>query len=82
MHRIVAVEALQPYRVRVSFADGVQGEISLADLVGEGVFCAWRDARVFSQVSIDPETHTLTWPGGIDLCPGTLYEDVLALPAA
>lgn len=82
MHRIVAVEALETYQARARFADGVEGDVSLADLVGKGVFAAWNDPAQFAKVSIDPETHTLAWPGGIDLCPDSLYEDVTAKRAA
>lgn len=76
MHRIVAVKPLPSYRVRIRFSDGVEGEVSLADLVGKGVFADWIDPEHFARVAIDPESHTLTWPGGIDLCPDTLYRDV------
>ncbi|MBI3910586.1 MAG: DUF2442 domain-containing protein [Armatimonadetes bacterium] len=82
MHRIVAVQPLPSYRVHLRFSDGVEGEVSLADLVGKGVFAAWQDPKYFARVSIDPETHTLTWPNGVDLCPDALYEDVVARKAA
>ena len=78
MHHIVTVQPLPAYRVRIRFADGAEGEVSLADLVGKGVFAAWTDPAVFAQVAIDPETHTLAWPGGIDICPDELYRDVTA----
>jgi hypothetical protein len=82
MHRIIAAEARAPYRVHVRFSDGVEGEVDLSDLVGKGVFAAWSDPERFAHVSIDPDTHTLTWPGGIDLCPDRLYQDVRAQRAA
>lgn len=82
MHRIVVAQALDGYRVKIRFADGVEGEVSLADLVGKGVFATWKDPDQFAKVSISPETHTLTWPGGIDLCPDTLYQDITAERAA
>jgi hypothetical protein len=77
MRRIVAVRPLDGYRVWVRFADDVEGEVSLADLVGQGVFAQWEDPANFAEVSIDPQTHTLAWPGGIGLCPDALYEDVV-----
>lgn len=76
MKRIVAVKALPLYRVRIRFSDGVEGEVDLSDLVGKGVFTDWNDPKQFARVSIDPESHTLTWPGGIDLCPDALYQEV------
>lgn len=79
MHRIVAVQPLAQYRVRIRFSDGIEGEVDLSDLVGKGVFAPWNDPAKFAKVSIDPQTHTLTWPGGIDICPDTLYQDLMAM---
>ena len=78
MHRIVAVRTLDTYRVRIRLSDGAEGEVDLGDLVGKGVFALWNDPEEFAKVFIDPESHTLAWPGGIDLCPDTLYRDVMA----
>lgn len=82
MHKIVEVKALSGYRVWIRFDDGVEGEVDLSDLVGQGVFELWNDPEEFSKVFIDPEIHTLAWRDGIDLCPDTLYQDVLSLKTA
>ena len=79
MHRIVAVQPLAQYRVWVRFSDGVEGEVNLSELVGKGVFALWNDPAQFAKVSIDPQSHTLTWPGGIDICPDTLYQDIITM---
>lgn len=50
--------------------------MDLSDLVGKGVFESWEDRSEFERASIDDETGTLTWPGGIDLCPHSLYQEV------
>lgn len=76
MRKVVAVKALANYKVKVRFSDGVAGVVGLSDLVRKGVFAIWQDPKQFAQVFIDPETHTLAWPGGIDLCPDMLYEEV------
>ena len=60
---------------------GVEGEVNLAHLVGKGVFAVWKDPAEFQKVFIDPESHTVAWPGEIDLCPESLYEDVAAVAA-
>jgi len=82
MPRVIEVQALEGYRVRVRFADGIVGEVNLSPLVGKGVFSIWNDPKEFAKVFIDPESHTLAWPGGIDLCPDTLYRDVTAQKAS
>lgn len=76
MHQIAEVTPLEPYKVWVRFSDGVSGSIDLSNLVGKGVFAAWKDPEVFKRVAIDPESHTLGWPGGIDIAPEVLYEDL------
>lgn len=82
MHRIVEVRSLEDYRVWIRFADGKQGIVDLSDLVGRGVFAAWENPQEFAKVFVDPETQTLAWPGGIDLAPEALYEDLVAERAA
>jgi hypothetical protein len=78
-YRIESVEARQGYRIWIRFADGVEGEVDLSDLVGHGVFQAWKDPSEFQQVFIDEESGTVAWPGGIDLAPGALHRDVAAV---
>lgn len=77
MHRVVTVEPLVGYKVKIRFSDGVEGEVDLSYLVGKGVFTAWDDPAQFARVSVNNQTHTLTWPGGIDICPDALYQDVI-----
>lgn len=80
MKKIVEAEARSGYRLWVRYEDGTEGEVDLSDLVGQGVFSAWEDPDIFKQVFVDPETHTVAWPGGIDLCPDSLYEDLVGAP--
>lgn len=76
MYRILHAEPLKHYRLKIRFSDGLEGIVDLSDLVGKGIFSAWKNPKKFAQVSIDPECHTVCWPGGLDLAPDTLYEDV------
>ena len=66
------------YRLRLRFKDGLTGEIDLSDMVGKGVFQVWNDPEEFAKVFVDSETGTVAWPGGIDLCPDSLYDEVAA----
>jgi len=67
---------LPGYRVWLRFADGVEGTVDLSELKGQGVFSAWQDEKIFLAVSVDAESHALAWPGGIDLCPDSLYAEL------
>ncbi|MDZ7780367.1 MAG: DUF2442 domain-containing protein [Gemmatimonadota bacterium] len=72
LDRIVAVEPRAHYRVWIRFADGQEGEVSLAHLVGQGVFAVWEDEREFRKVYIDEDSGTIAWPGGLDVAPDGL----------
>lgn len=78
MHKIANARALPGYRLSLRFEDGVEGEVDLTDMVGKGVFAAWTDQAAFEKVYVDAESHTVAWPGDIDLCPESLYEEVTA----
>ncbi|MCL6087744.1 MAG: DUF2442 domain-containing protein [Actinobacteria bacterium] len=76
MNHIKEVKALPSFRVWIKFSDGVEGIVDLSDLVGQGVFSKWSDKEYFNSVYIDSESHTIAWPGGIDLCPHALYAEI------
>ena len=78
---VVAVEALEPYRLRLVFEDGVAGEVDVAHLVRfEGVFAPLRDPASFRAVRVEPEAGTVVWPNGADLDPDVLYAEVTGVP--
>ncbi len=43
---------MSDYRLRLSFDDGVQGEVDLSHSVGKGVFALWNDPQQFEKVAI------------------------------
>jgi hypothetical protein len=74
LDRIVAAEARPNYHIWIRFEDGLEGELSVAHLVGRGVFDVWRDEAQFRKVFIDKESGTVAWPGGLDLAPDALHQ--------
>lgn len=75
--RVVHVEALPGFRIRVHFVDGTEGTVDLAELVNSsnaGVFAALADPAVFNQVFV--QNGTVTWPGELDLAPDAMYESI------
>jgi hypothetical protein len=72
---ITDVEPLDGFWIRASFSDGAIKEIDLSELIAKGsAFAPIRDRReVFDQVHVNPETHTIEWPGEVDLDPEVLY---------
>jgi hypothetical protein len=71
---IVEVSALDPYRLRVRFDDGTEGEVDVTALVPfTGVFAPLKDASYFAQVTVDRELGTIAWPNGADIDPVVLF---------
>jgi len=71
--KIVSLEHAGTYAIRVQFADGVKGEIDLAQELDGEIFEPLRDPQLFTQFCLDPDTHTIVWPNGADFDPATLY---------
>lgn len=69
-------------RLRLTFADGLVGELDVLDRMRGPVFADARSERGFAQVHVDPESGTITWPGGADLAPDVLYEQIRSRLAA
>ena len=74
--RITACKAEEDYKLWLRFEDGLEGRVFLGNLLEIGAFQLWRDVREFEKVSVDPESATVTWEGGIRLDPDVLYHDV------
>jgi len=78
LYDVVQAEAKPNFVIWVRFEDGLEGEVDLSALVGKGVFSRWReDPSEFGQASVDPVMGTVVWPGGLDVAPDRLYQDIL-----
>jgi hypothetical protein len=83
IHDVTDVQVLGHYRLRLTFSDGLVGDVDLSHLRSRaGVFESLRDPECFAQVRLDPEIGTITWPSGADLAPEVLYERASAHPVA
>jgi hypothetical protein len=75
--KVIQVKALDGYRIAVRFNDGVEGVIDLSNDIWGPVFEPLKDPAFFAQVYVDPEWGCVTWPNDLDLCPQSMYEDIL-----
>jgi len=73
---ITAAEVVRHGVLRLTFADGLTGEVDVLDRMRGSVFKGARTSDGFARVEADSETGTVVWPGGADLAPDTLYERV------
>lgn len=73
--KIVAVEPLEGYWLRLTFSDGAVKDVDVGELVARGgVFSPIRERReVFEHAHVNPESQTIEWPGEADLDPDVLY---------
>jgi hypothetical protein len=71
---VIAVEVIGDHRLRLTFEDGLVGDIDFTGRHWRGVSEALADPAFFAQARIDPEIHTVVWPNGYDMAPETLYE--------
>lgn len=70
---IVAAIALEPYVVRVFFADGQLRDVDIEPLLESPIFGQLRDHEEFARVYVDEKTLTVAWPNGADLDPDVIY---------
>lgn len=74
-YRVISVEALPGFVLRLEFADGTRGSVCVADALSGSIFAPLRDEREFAKVRVD-EFGAVCWPNGADMAPDSLYEDV------
>jgi len=78
---VVSVEQIGPYRLRLRFDDGAEGEVDIQEMVSlEGVFEPLNDPAYFSSVRVDEEAGTIVWPNGADLDPLVLHSRATGIP--
>jgi Protein of unknown function (DUF2442) len=73
--RVVDVESLGAYRLRVTFSDGLVRELDFAGVLEGEIFEPLKNPTTFSEVSVDRVAGTIVWPNGVDLDPDVLHGD-------
>jgi hypothetical protein len=68
--RVTQVEVVADHRLRLTFHDGVIGDVTFGDDEWRGVLAPLRDSALFARVGI--EMGTVCWPGGLDMAPEPL----------
>jgi hypothetical protein len=77
--RVVSVEALQGYRLRVRFLDGLEGVVDMSGLIASpnaGVFSALADSEAFNRVFV--ALGAVCWLNGLDIAPDAIYAEIKA----
>ena len=71
--RVNKVIPKEDYTLILHFSNGEIKQYDIKPLLDKGVFNQLKDPSVFKQVHVS--FGTVEWPGEIDICPDTLYED-------
>ena len=71
--RVSNFQIIGPYTLRIEFDDGRESEVDFQPVLFGNLYGPLKDEKLFNQVEIDPEVHTLVWPNGADFDPETLY---------
>lgn len=65
-------ETLEGYKMHLSFSDGTEGIIDMANWKGKGVFKYWNDEKNFRSFEIT-KNRKLQWSEDIDMDPDAFY---------
>ena len=73
MHKIIALSVIEPYKIRITFADSTIKTIDFENFLAKGIALELRNFEKFKQVKID-SAGGLLWANGLDFCPNFLRE--------
>jgi Protein of unknown function (DUF2442) len=81
---VTAVQVLGHYNLRVTFADGLTGDVDVSDLAAlDGdLIRPLHDPDYFARVRVDPGLGTVVWPNGTDLAPERLHDEAAEHPVS
>lgn len=71
--RVEKVIPNDDYTLVLYFTNGDVRKFDVSPLLDQGVFSQLKDISIFKQAHVT--YGTVEWPGEIDICPDTLYED-------
>jgi hypothetical protein len=74
---VTGVEVIGDHRLRLTFEDGIVGDVIFTDEDWRNMSAPLADPAYFAQVRVDPECGTVVWPNGFDMAPEPLYEEAL-----
>lgn len=74
IYRVVSFEPVRPFTLQVTFDDGSKQIIDFRPIFAGEIYAPLQDEKLFNQVELDPEVHTLVWPNGADFDPATLHD--------
>ncbi|MEK7671036.1 MAG: DUF2442 domain-containing protein, partial [Bacteroidota bacterium] len=71
IYRVLSFEHVAPHTLRVEFDDATKQTINFLPVLKGELYGPLQELKLFDEVSIDPEVHTLVWSNGADFDPAT-----------
>lgn len=65
--KIIEVQPLEKYKIKVQFDDGLSGVLDLSDLAEKEAFRLWDEDDNFNKAYIDQESGAIAWPCNLDI---------------
>jgi hypothetical protein len=72
--RVRSFEIVSDYTLLIRFDDLTEQTIDFQPILAGELYGPLLEVRLFNQVRVDPEVHTLVWPNGADFDPATLHD--------
>ena len=72
--KLLSVEYLRLFTLRLSFSDGFTAEVDFQDQLTGGVFDALNDESFFRSFILQPQFGSIEWSNGADFSPEFLYD--------
>ena len=80
-HKIIKVKYLGGYKLKLTFDNGKTGTVDLKHYSKDkGLFKKLANINYFRKFYIDKEIGVLSWPGGLDIAPETIYSEATGEP--
>jgi len=74
LDRILSFEIVAPLTLKIRFSDDSVQTINFEPILHGEIYGPLRDLKLFNEVRVDEEVHTLIWPNGADFDPETLHD--------
>jgi hypothetical protein len=74
IYRVCSFRIVGDYVLGLTFDDGTEQVIDFRPVLAGALLGPLCDLKLFNQVAIDREVHTIVWPNGADFDPATLHD--------
>lgn len=73
--KITSVTALNAYKLKVTFEDGISGVIDLSDFVTTGIFAPLSDTNLFNKVYTNG--YSIAWSNELEIDAIAIYAEIV-----